>query len=344
MFSTPSTLVQKSDGCTPIVTTNLKPHTDSGSQLNESHIKGLWKMLRAIRGTSVAEDRAICAAMHKTLEMIIETEGPDEGLQLYSRFAGALHEMLEIYTRVSRQHYKPLSPVTSLLLRLAARCDRYHKFLLIGIESNDPDAYELFMNAIPDAPTSQDENAIKLFVHEFAEGVARSTSPDAVKTWKDKAARKRCAKWFLDRERFASLVRQAGRWAEYWKEYVLDEWRPRPDTWYYDEAKRAFSEWKAADERREAERRARIAADNATRPAPVIKEQHDEHSHESAPPSHSGGPADSSQLALVVDGQSAGFKYLFRRIRDFFGARRSGTGDVEIGTLELDQMQNTTER
>ncbi|KIY60627.1 hypothetical protein CYLTODRAFT_460609 [Cylindrobasidium torrendii FP15055 ss-10] len=299
-------------------------------------------MIRALvtDDTSYAEGRAVCAAIHKTLEMIIDTEGPDEGLQLYPRFAGALEEMLEAHTRISvlLGYYKPLSPTTSLLLRIAARRDRYHAFLWIGIRNNDPEAYELFMNASLEVPTLQDEDDIAGFVYIFSLGVARSTSPDAVKTWKDEAARKRCADWFLDRERFASLVRQAGELAEYWKEYVLDRWHPRPDAWYYEEVERA------ADARREAERRARIAADNATRPAPVIEELHDAQGQESAPPSHSGGPADSSQLALVVDGQSAGFEYYFRRIRDFFGLHRSGTGDAELGTLELGQMQNTTER
>ncbi|KIY60619.1 hypothetical protein CYLTODRAFT_460616 [Cylindrobasidium torrendii FP15055 ss-10] len=234
--------------------------------------------------------------------------------------------MVEAHARLRWDHYKPLLPTTSLLLRIAARRDRYHPFLKIGFWNNDPEAYELFMNASPEAPTLQDELAIARFVDNFAKGVARSTSPDAVETWKDEAARKRCAEWFLDRERFASLVRQAGEWAKIWERAVLDEWHPRPDTWYYEEVERAVSEWKAADARREAEWRALVAATNL--PAGVVDEQNDEHGHESAPPSHSGGPADSSQIALVVDGQRASFEYYFRRIRDFFGLRRSGTGDA----------------
>ncbi|KIY60976.1 hypothetical protein CYLTODRAFT_427717 [Cylindrobasidium torrendii FP15055 ss-10] len=264
--------------------------------------------------------------MHKTLETIIDTEGPDEGLQLYPRFSGALHVMLEAHTLIRWAYHKPLSPTTSLLLRIAARRDRYHLFLQIGIVENDPDAYEAFMNASSEAPTSQDERYIARFVYIFARGVARSTSPDAVKTWKDEAARKRCADWFLDREHFSHLVRQAGEWTQYWERMILDRWHPRPDAWYYDEVKRAVSEWKAADERREAELRAQIAA--ITQAAPVIEELHDAQGQESAPPSHSGGPADSSQLALVVDGQRAGFEYYFRQVRDFFGLRRSGTGDA----------------
>ncbi|KIY61143.1 hypothetical protein CYLTODRAFT_460100 [Cylindrobasidium torrendii FP15055 ss-10] len=301
---------------------------ESASKLNEGHLEGLWQMIMVLaKHTSNVEGHAVCAALHKTLEMIIDTEGPEEGLQLYPRFAGALHEMLEVYTLVEGDLYKPLSPTTSLLLRIAARRDRYHTFLSIGFWNDDPEAYELFMNASSQAPASQDEDDIASFVDDFARGVARSTSPYAVETWKDEAARKRCAEWFFDRERFASLVRQAGRWAENWKEYVLDRWHPRPNAWYYEEVKRAVSEW-AADERREGERQARIAADNVTQPAPVIEEQNDKPGHESAPPSHSGGPADSSQVALVVDGQSAGFEYYFRRVRDFFGLRRSGTGDA----------------
>ncbi|KIY60794.1 hypothetical protein CYLTODRAFT_460411 [Cylindrobasidium torrendii FP15055 ss-10] len=304
---------------------------ESASKLNESHLEGLWRMIRVLaKRTSDVKGRAVCAAIHNTLQMIIETKRPDKGSQLYPRFAGALHEMLEAHISISiwLGYYKPLSPTTSLLLCIAARRNRYHRFLLIGIQNNDPEAYELFMNASLEAPTSKDEGNLASFVNDFARGVAHSTSPDAVETWKDEAARKRCADWFLDREHFASLVRQAGWRADFWERDVLNEWHPRPGAWYYEEVERAVSEWKAAEERREAERRARIAADNVTQAAPVIEEQRDEHSHESAPPSHSGGLADSSHLALVVDGQRTGFEYYFRRIRDFFGARRSGTGEA----------------
>ncbi|KIY60664.1 hypothetical protein CYLTODRAFT_460557, partial [Cylindrobasidium torrendii FP15055 ss-10] len=56
---------------------------ESASKLDESHLEGLWWMIRAlVIHTSYAKDRAICAAIHKTLKMIIDTEGPDEGLQL----------------------------------------------------------------------------------------------------------------------------------------------------------------------------------------------------------------------------------------------------------------------
>ncbi|KIY60587.1 hypothetical protein CYLTODRAFT_460660 [Cylindrobasidium torrendii FP15055 ss-10] len=224
--------------------------------------------------------------------------------------------MVEAHARLRWDYYKPFSPTTSLLLRRAARRDRYHQFLLTGINNDDPEAYELFMNASLEAPTSQDEGAIAFFVHLFAEGVARSTSPDAVETWKDEAARKQCAEWFLDRERFSRLVRQVGKWAEYREGWVLEKWHPHPEAWYYEEVERAVSEWKAAEERREAERRAQVAADNVTQAAPVIEEQRDEHSHETAP------------LALVADAQRAGFEYYFRQIRDFFGLRRSGAGDA----------------
>ncbi|KIY64612.1 hypothetical protein CYLTODRAFT_89133 [Cylindrobasidium torrendii FP15055 ss-10] len=321
---------------------------ESASKLNKSHLEGLWQMIRVLSKCrssfdllilpstpgSSAEDRAICAAIHKTLEMIIDTEGPEEGLQLYPRFAGALDEMLETHTRIGWLNYKPLSPVTSLLLRIAARRDRYHLFLRIGIKENDPEAYELFMNAIPDAPTSRDEDAIARFVDSFAKGVARSTSPEAVKTWKDEAARKRCADWFLDRERFASLVRQARHWADSWERDVLDVWHPRPDTWYYEEVKNALSEWEMDKERREAERQAQVTADDSPQAESAL-EGHQ--GHESTPASHSGGPADASQPALVVDGERAGFEYYFRRIRDFFGVRRRNTRDTESGT-QLVQM------
>ncbi|KIY61295.1 hypothetical protein CYLTODRAFT_427602 [Cylindrobasidium torrendii FP15055 ss-10] len=299
--------------------------TDSASKLNESHLEGLWRMIRAlVKHTDYAKSRTVCAAIHKTFKMIIDTEGPDEGLQLYPRFVGALHEMMESYDRLDWLHYKPLSPTTSLLLRLAARHDRYHEFLLIGIYNNDPEAYELFMNASLEAPTSKDEDNIASFVDDFARGVAHSTSPDAVEPWKDEAARKRCADWFLEREHFSRLVRQAGGWAEYWEREVLDEWHPRQNAWYYEEVERAVSEWKVAHPDTESS----SSEDDSSQAEPTPEEQRNEHSHESAPPSHSGGPAGSSQLALVVDGQSAGFKYYFRRIRDFFGLRRSGTGDA----------------
>ncbi|KIY61278.1 hypothetical protein CYLTODRAFT_459988 [Cylindrobasidium torrendii FP15055 ss-10] len=215
-----------------------------------------------------------------------------------------------------------------VLLRLAARRDQYQDFLR-GIRDDDPEAYELFMNAGSEAPTSKDEDAIVSFVYGFARGVARSTSPDAVKTWKDEAARKRCADWFLDREHFLCLVQRAGKGAKNWKEWVLDRWHTRLDAWYYEEVEHAASEWKVAGERREAVLRAQVT-DDSPQVEPELEEQHDQQGHERAPPStlHGVGPDDSSHGAPVTEEQqeqesahrphNVGYP---EQIRNLFGVR-----------------------
>ncbi|KIY63834.1 hypothetical protein CYLTODRAFT_457763 [Cylindrobasidium torrendii FP15055 ss-10] len=222
--------------------------TGPASQLNGTHLEGLWKVIKICvdGGTSLIEDSAVCVAIHRTLKTVINTKDPDDGLQPYPQFTGAFHEMLATYALIANHTFKPTSPPTSLLLCTAARCDRYHKILHFGLYRDVPEAYEIFMNTSLEAPTSQNEDDIGLFVTEFAQGAARSTFRDAAGTWKDEAARQRCAEWLFDKERFPRLVQQAGKWASHWDYQVLDKWHPQLDAWYYQELERVLSEMRMA--------------------------------------------------------------------------------------------------
>ncbi|KIY61986.1 hypothetical protein CYLTODRAFT_199108 [Cylindrobasidium torrendii FP15055 ss-10] len=221
-------------------------NTDSTSKLDGGHLEGLWKIIKAFvnGGTSYVEDSAVCVAIHKTLESVIDTQGPHEGLLPYPSFTGALNEMLATYDHIADYYTRPVTPPTSLLLRIAARRDRFDEIVRFAISGDVPEAYELFISASPEATTSRQEGDIRFFVDAFAQGVARSTSSSAAKIWKDEAARKRCADWFLDEERFPWLVQQAGYYnATTWDATVLSQWRPQLGAWYHEELDRVVSEF-----------------------------------------------------------------------------------------------------
>ncbi|KIY64398.1 hypothetical protein CYLTODRAFT_102492 [Cylindrobasidium torrendii FP15055 ss-10] len=247
-------------------------NTGPAPHLNGTHLEGLWEVIKTCvdGGTSLVEDSAVCIAIHSTLETVINTKDPDNGLQPYPHFAGAFREMLATYALIANHTFKPTSPPTSLLLHTAARCDQFHKVLHFGIYRDVPEAYDIFMNTSPEGPTSQNEDDIGLFVTEFAQGAARSTSRDAAETWKDEAERKRCAEWFLDKERFPRLVQQAGKWANHWDYQVLDKWHPQLDVWYYQELGRVLSEMRMGQERHDTEA---LRLHDSAQAASVIDEQ-----------------------------------------------------------------------